>query len=107
MAAECDTGSRHPTSRRPIVTITHSPGTTYDLPAPRRAADDEAGAPDASDAPSLSRRLGDAARAPRRLPPAVVAALAVVVGAAGIAGVGSAVLVALLALPVLLVVHQH
>jgi hypothetical protein len=86
------------------VTITHSPGTTHDLPVPRRAPDDEAGAPDA---PSLSRRLDAAARAPRRLAPAVVAALAVVVGTAVVAGVGPAVLVALLALPVLVAVHQH
>jgi hypothetical protein len=86
------------------VTITHSHGTKHDLPAPRRPADDEPGAPDA---PSLVRRLDDAARAPRRAAPAAVVALAVVVGTAVVAGGGLAVLVALLALPVLVVVHQH
>ncbi len=83
------------------MTITHSPGTTHDLPAPRRPADD------ATDARALARRLDAAARAPRRAPLAAVGTLAVVVGTALVPGPALAVLVALLALPVLAVVHQH
>ena len=89
------------------MTITHSPGTTHDLPAPRRAVDDDPSDPDAPDTRALARRLDDAARAPRRAVLAAVVALAVVVGTAGVASGGLAVLVALLALPVLVVVHQQ
>jgi hypothetical protein len=81
------------------VTISHSSGTTHDLPAPRRPHD--------AAVHDLARRLDDAARAPRRAPLAAVAALAVVAATAVVAGPALAVLVALLALPVLGVVHQH
>jgi hypothetical protein len=86
------------------VTITHTGSTahaTHDLPAPRRPDDD------VPDTRALARRLDDAARTPRRAPLAAVVALAVVVGTGGLAGPALAVLVAVLALPVLAVVHQH
>jgi hypothetical protein len=90
------------------VTITRTSDSPCDLPAPRLPGD-AAGVETVrgSGAQALARRLDDAARAPRRAPLAALAALGVVAGTAVVAGPALAVLVALLALPVLGVVHQR
>lgn len=90
------------------MTITHTSDSTRDLPAPRRPdGAGDAGPTDRTRDETLVRRLDEAARAPRRAPLAALACLVVVAGAAVLAGPGLAVLVALLALPVLAVLYQQ
>ena len=82
--------------------------TTIDMPRPTPGTDP--GTPHAllaAEDDALARRLDDAAHAPRRLPVAACTALAVVTAAAGVAGPALAVVVTLLALPVLAVVRRH
>ena len=79
--------------------------TTLDMPRPAAGAPHPQH-PDLDD-DGLTRRLNDAARARRLAPLAGCAALAVVGGAAVLAGPALAVVVGLLALPLLGAVHQH
>ncbi len=82
--------------------------TTIDMPRPTPGTDPvRPHAPVDADLDALVRRLDDAAQAHRRFPVAACTGLAVVTAAAGLAGPALAVVVALLALPVLAVVRRR